>query len=150
MTTLGTRCLQFLLKYRCTLAASGRKEKQARAVARQTLRGRMRQCNCPNPISQRLQRPNRPNNVWGRQCRVWVKSYGLAMSTLLLLSPRKPTFTARGGMSQRCHRPAEQCAAAPLANDLAQLDVGFLHHLAPALHLVFDEGAEFFRRVRTR
>src|ERR1700687_3303005 len=34
------------------------------------------------------------------------------------------------------------------ANDLAQLDVGFLHHLAPTLHLVFDEGAEFFRRVR--
>ena len=33
-------------------------------------------------------------------------------------------------------------------SDLTQPDVGFLHYLAPALNLVFDEGAEFFRCVR--
>src|SRR5262249_22849676 len=30
----------------------------------------------------------------------------------------------------------------------AQLDTGFLHHLAPALHLILDEGAELVRRGR--
>jgi hypothetical protein len=32
-----------------------------------------------------------------------VKSDGLAMSALLPLYPRKPTFIARGGMSEKCH-----------------------------------------------
>ncbi len=33
---------------------------------------------------------------------VWVKSDGSAMSALLPLCPRKPTFIGRVGMSQKC------------------------------------------------
>ena len=48
------------------------------------------------------------------------------------------------------------CATGPAmrggswVKDSTQLDVGFLHHFAPALHLLLDEGAEFFRRVLPR
>jgi hypothetical protein len=37
-----------------------------------------------------------------RDFRYGVKSDGLAMSALLPLYPRKPTFNVRGGMSQKC------------------------------------------------
>jgi len=36
---------------------------------------------------------------------LWVKRDGLAMSALLPLHPRKPTFIVRGGMSQKCQEP---------------------------------------------
>ena len=38
------------------------------------------------------------------QCPSRVKSDGLAMSALLPLYPRKPTFIVRGGMSQKCQQ----------------------------------------------